>query len=668
MKFLACDPNVNSMKTGRFWVAVLAMAAAGTLSCGRGLRSAGPERLAILRFENLGADVSEDWMGRALEEVVTEDLSHAREISAINAVRIHMADAALGARPVSDPGISAERQAALAAGATRLGYGTYRVRAGRLDAQLSIEDVRSRRMARVLSASAAGGDVIAVGGALAVGISSHSTAYSTRSIEAVREFAQAMELGDSARAAPHLRQAIAADPNFGPAYRLLSQFELQQRDRSGARGTLEQALARGAQVNAIERARIAIELATVENEPQLRLRALNALVKLDPNDRGAWRVLAGLALARHEYGQSAEAYRRVLEGEPNDLTSWNDLGYASAFQGDLETARSAERHYQSLRPTEANPLDSLGDVNFMCGRFREAQEAYLQAAAKDPNFHNNGEFFKAAVARLYSGDVAGADALAERYRQARAAAHDALVDFRKAQWAWLSGRRKEACRQMEAFARGALNDVAPHAWAELTVWSLMLGDREAAAGFAEKTLRAATAGAAGTGTPGASAGAGGLALITGFLVEPPVSAGEWEVRAEQTFPNPQQGGMRSLALTSSLLFAKEYGAAAALLKQAYENGPSAADQAAPVLLAWTYMETGRATDAARLLKTTPTPSANGSDAFLSFSFPRIEFLRGEQAALEGKRDEARAHYRLFLQLSGPDPLMWGEEQKARAGL
>jgi len=53
---------------------------------------------------------------------------------------------------------------------------------------------------------------------------------------------------------------------------------------------------------------------------------------------------------------------------------------------------------------------------------------------------------------------------------------------------------------------------------------------------------------------------------------------------------------------------------------------------------------------------------------LSFYFPRVYYLRGLEAEKEGKADDARTNYRLFLQLSGPDAMIWGEEKRARAGL
>ena len=80
-----------------------------------------PQRFAILRFENLSASSAADWMGRALSEVLSTELSGAPGLSVISTGELHAFDRNLGARPISAPGISAERSDALAAGANRLG-------------------------------------------------------------------------------------------------------------------------------------------------------------------------------------------------------------------------------------------------------------------------------------------------------------------------------------------------------------------------------------------------------------------------------------------------------------------------------------------------------------------------------------------------------------------
>src|ERR1041384_2913736 len=66
------------------------------------------QRIAILRFENLSADGSADWMGRAFSDIVTTELSGAPGIYPIPATRFHNLDRAMGVRTVSAPGISSE--------------------------------------------------------------------------------------------------------------------------------------------------------------------------------------------------------------------------------------------------------------------------------------------------------------------------------------------------------------------------------------------------------------------------------------------------------------------------------------------------------------------------------------------------------------------------------
>src|SRR4029077_16930141 len=116
--------------------------------------------IAILRFENLGQDASRDWMGRAFSEVLTTGLSAAPGIYAISASRIHLYDRTLGVRPISAPGISAERTDALAAGANRIGYGDYGIRGDRLEVRLTIEDPRTGVMSKMVSAAAPSNDVV----------------------------------------------------------------------------------------------------------------------------------------------------------------------------------------------------------------------------------------------------------------------------------------------------------------------------------------------------------------------------------------------------------------------------------------------------------------------------------------------------------------------------
>jgi Flp pilus assembly protein TadD len=226
--------------------------------------------------------------------------------------------------------------------------------------------------------------------------------------------------------------------------------------------------------------------------PEARQNALARLTQLDSSDAAIWRTLADTALGRHDSRTAAQAYRKALDLQPDDATLWNTLGYASAQSGDLDGAMKALRRYEALRPKEANPLDSMGDVNLMDGRLAEAEDFYLQASKKDPAFNNQGSLMKAALAHLLTGDASGANRIFDRYLEARAEAKDPIVDYRRAEWTWISGHRKMAAQQMGAFAlkteSGPLREVASRAYAELATWSIMLGDREMAMRLAQKAI------------------------------------------------------------------------------------------------------------------------------------------------------------------------------------
>jgi tetratricopeptide (TPR) repeat protein len=626
-------------------------------SCIRQPAKTPAERLAVLRLENLSGDASLDWVGRALSEIVAGQLSGAGQPPVISSAGIHALDRTLGVRPISAPGISAESSQALAAGATLLAYGNYTVRHGRLEVRLTVEDARTLKAAKAIAVACPAGDVLGTGAALARQISSQTVPYGTRNPQALEAYIRALESTDAAVMEVGLGVAIAADPSFVPPYRLLAQIKAQRQDRAGAAATLDRALAAGNAIPELERARLELESAELTSDPDARRNALSKIVRLDPHDSNAWRALGDSLMNRHQFPLAQQAYRKALDLEPDDVALLNAIGYAAGQAGDLDAAAGALRRYAALRPNEANPLDSMGDVHLAAGRLAEAEDYYLQAAKQDPHFQNNGALIKAALARLLTGDAPAADLLAERYLAARLEAKDPIVDYRRAQWTWIAGRRQAAAQQMGAFAlaseSGPLRDIASRAYAELAIWSLMSGDRAGAAPLARKALSIAGPASAGN------------ALVAKFLSQPPASSSEWAVRAEQQFPGAAQSAIKNFCLAYALLLNQQFQPAGLVLRQMWESGSPTADEGLPVMLAWCDLETGRVKDAAPLLASNPIPSPNGLTPYTGFYIPRLLYLRGLLAEKEGRATDARAYYDKFLALSGPDPLLWGEEKKVR---
>src|ERR1035441_6406942 len=245
------------------------------------------ERLAVLRLENLSGDDSLGWVGRALSEIVAAELAGAGQPRVISSASIHALDRALGVRPISAPGISAESSQALAAGATLLAYGDYTARNGKLEVRLTIEDARTLQVTKVIVVTCPAVDALGCGNALARRISSQTVAYGTRNPRALEAYMRAVESGDASVMEVGLGVAIAADPDFVPPYRLLAQVKAERGDRAGAAAALDQALARGNAIPELERARMELESAELTGNPDARQNALAKLVKLDARDVNA---------------------------------------------------------------------------------------------------------------------------------------------------------------------------------------------------------------------------------------------------------------------------------------------------------------------------------------------------------------------------------------------
>jgi tetratricopeptide (TPR) repeat protein len=621
-------------------------------ACARKPGPTGPDRIAILRFENMSGDLSADWQGRALSEVLIQ------ELGGIQSNRLHAFDRVLGVHPASAPGISAESTQAIVAGATQIGYGEFAVRDGKLQARLTVEDPRTLKVVKVAEAIVPAGDVLGAAASLTRQITSKPAPYGTRSNEALMHYTRAIETADAASTERELEQAVAADPDFSAAYIPLAQTLAQRRERAGAMALLERGLARPGTPET-SRTRFEVELAELRGDSAGRMAALAKLARLEPSDGTVWHALGDVAMARHEYTQARQAYDKAVVLAPQDADLLNSLGYAAAQSGDLDAAVSALKRYRALRPKDANPFDSLGDAYLVSGRLGEAESYYLEAQKLDPTFLNNSELLKAAVARLLTGDVSAADKLASQYFDARRQAKDPATDYRRAQWDWITGRRRQAMRELESFARGAdsvstLRDAASRAWSDLAVWQLMLDDRSAAAQSAQKAITLATPASAGN------------AVVSRFVSLPEATAAEWASRANQQFG--AQTPIRNIALAYALLLSRQLAAAQSLLEPMWHNGAPLTDEGLPVLLGWCYLETGKTTEAESLLRLNPIPPAGGPGAFSGMYLPRLFYLRGTLAAKAGRPQEARTEYRKFLDLSGPDGLIWGEEKKAQAVL
>jgi len=414
---------------------LISLALAGFTSCSRPGAPA-LTREAFLTFDNLTGDGSLDWIREAAPRMLEHDLTGLPRTVALDAAAVR--DAYL------------ER-------ATRLVHGYFEMRSGKLHFEIEVEDTGTHRM---IQTAAEGGELAGAMNRAATILDAGARAFPA-SAAAVDAWGQG-----------HYERAVALDPDFALAWLGWIDQTAASSDpartveaRQAAAGEIaERALARPGLRSPIDRARLELAAATLRQDGAAQLAAMRKLVELIPADPALLGALAETEMNLRHFTDAARDYQDLARADPGNLGVRNQLGYAQAFMGDLDGARKSFEEYGRQPGQAVNALDSLGEACFLNGKFDLAERAFLDAYQKDPAFAQGAELWKAAHARWLAGDLAGADQIAQRYWQDRAKAHDSLLEWRRANWLYETGRREQAVQLlMQASA-----DVAQR---QIQVWN-----------------------------------------------------------------------------------------------------------------------------------------------------------------------------------------------------
>ncbi len=602
---------------GRAGRALLAVALLLFAAC-----SEKPQRLAgwtaVLRFENLTGDPEFRWAERAAAEII------AREIGAL-------------ARTAGAPGPSGQRAQAIAGGAAKIVTGAVAKAGNRLRLDVWIEQSPSGARDSVFATGDAAAGIASLAHAVARKMDGAEEAFPQTNAATLRDYFLGLDAATPQEASATLARAASGDPTFGPAWIAWTEIELVRGERGSAAKILERANSHVGSFAAIDKARLAVVAAQSANDGPAALRALEALSKITRDDPLVWRSLGDLAMNMKNPRAAAAAYTRVTDLQPSDPQSRNLLGYARTASGDFEGAIKAMQEYRQLRPNDPNAFDSLGDVYYRFDKFAEAEKAYLDGQAPG----------KAAFARVMTGDIVGADQIFSRLMEASRAAKDPAAELRLGTWEFDTGRRDKGLSRLENFAvaaeRSSQRDLSSISYSQLTLWNLMLGNGVRA----EQSARKAAATASNPGTAQIAAICAVLADVKGLPMNPNALA--------------QASGY-------GLLLSRQFSAAVPVLKSVNSRTLLSPEDDTPVMLAWAQLASGQPGDAASLLSLTPVPQVSRPNPFHVFTFPRIVFLRAQAAELAGRREEAFRQYRLFATLSGPTPLVFGEEKVAQEKL
>jgi tetratricopeptide (TPR) repeat protein len=510
-----------------------------------------PPRYAVLRFENLSGDPSLDWTGRAASETLSVALAGAMDGPVLSSAALGRAAQILGPRPSSVPGVSGERQQALAAGANRLIAG-YIERSGKqIRFAATEEDAASGKTLRIVSA--VDSSPVAALMKIARQFSPNPKPPPASNEAALRLYATALESPIDASLAD-LEQATRIDPSFSEAWVGLANLEVAKGDRTAAAQTID--LARRQKLDALSLARLDLESANIASDQSARIEALREVALLSPGDILLLRSLAETEMATGHFAQAAADWKKVTAALPDDTAAWNSLGYTLSYAGDYNDALAALQEYARIRPTDPNAFDSIGDLHYSFRQFKEAADSYLQANKVQPEFQRYGDLYKAAWAKFNAGDKPGADALFAQFRAAREKMGDGLISLMAADWLYRTGRQSEALVTLRnTVAENKSEAIRANGYAQLTVWDLIGHDRAQAA----KDSLAMGPKMVDTGM-----------LIARFAAMPSAAASEWQSRADRFFP-PSLAGLRPAALGYVLILDDKREAALMVWRQIVEK-------------------------------------------------------------------------------------------------
>ncbi|MGH9592838.1 MAG: tetratricopeptide repeat protein [Bryobacteraceae bacterium] len=386
----------------------------------------------MLPFDNLTADPALDWIASAAPAIVAEQLTGAAAVFPLRAQTLGEA--------------YAER-------ATQFVHGYFDHRGAALHFELTIEDASRHKMVR---SAVVKGNLVPAMNTFARIIDPTAHSFSTSNPESVAAWGQ----GDYQR-------AVSLDPDFSGAWLDWVQARMGAGDTAGALKIAKEALARippGS--SAIDRAHLELLGATLGRDENAREEDLRTLARLLPNDPSIPRTLADLEMNARRFPQAVKLYQDLLRIDPDEVSTFNLLGYAQAFAGDLNAARKSLEQYGRELDQEANSLDSLGEAMFLHGRFADAEKYFLEAHEKNGAMLSGGDLLKAAYARWLAGDLPQADVLFAQYRAYRAGLGDSMLFWREAVWEYSTGRTAAAIAGLQS-ASGQSADLAK---AQLAMW------------------------------------------------------------------------------------------------------------------------------------------------------------------------------------------------------
>lgn len=209
---------------------------------------------------------------------------------------------------------------------------------------------------------------------------------SSKSKEANQAFREALVFLWNARTPEYIAksdEALRLDPQFflANANRAIAEATFGEKNKSKdfIQKTLELPQDN---LTPAERILRRLVVALKDDKPDEMKKQADEMIRTYPNSTQSYSL--AIAVARNFTNNTDDIYgyaKRLLEIDPDNGPTWNQLGYYHLEKGELAQAKVAFDNYLRLNPNEANAHDSMGDYYLAANNADKAAEHFDKAAS-----------------------------------------------------------------------------------------------------------------------------------------------------------------------------------------------------------------------------------------------------------------------------------------------
>ena len=189
----------------------------------------------------------------------------------------------------------------------------------------------------------------------------------------------------------YFEKAVSLDPNFAKAYHGLGYlYSSILGDIKAGNQAHEKAMAFSEK--ATEKERLYIEAGyagAIERDTEKRVRILKEITNKYPREKRAHHLLGNFYRRKKMFDEAIDEFHKVLELDPEHGQTLNILGYIYLDRENYEKATEYLEKYASVSPGDANPIDSLGELDYFMGRLDEAIAKFKEALRIKPDFDSH---------------------------------------------------------------------------------------------------------------------------------------------------------------------------------------------------------------------------------------------------------------------------------------